>query len=239
MPRNRYVSGLKQEEAENLERGRDMLEKELHRLGMSSISRDDIATLFKYEDVNSFCIAIGYGEISPNRIGITLAARQEQPRIKEFSPESKRESSSVQVLGVGDLLTKLSNCCNPLPGDEIIGYVTRNRGITVHRKDCPNVSKTREVDRLISVEWGEAHQTYPVIIRLEASDRVGLLRDVSTTIAEESVNIIGMGLSEKDNYDGNTVMFITLEARGITQLERVMSKLEGVKGVLSVGRSGG
>jgi len=99
------------------------------------------------------------------------------------------------VLGIGDLLTNLAGCCHPVPGDDIVGYVTRSRGITVHRRDCYNVVNEDEKERLIEVEWGQTDTQYPVGIQIEALDRVGLVRDISTVVAEEKINIVGMNVS--------------------------------------------
>ncbi len=138
------------------------------------------------------------------------------------------------MLGAGDVLTALARCCNPLPGDEIIGYVTRLRGVTVHRRDCINVVRASEPERLIAVEWGRDQNLYPVSVRLEAWDRVGLLRDISTIVAEEKINMIGVRTQEHN--DRTTTVFLTLETTGISQLSRVLSKLEGVRGTVSVAR---
>ena len=224
----------KQEREENIQRGRELLEKELRRLGIS-LSEEELADLFKRESVDDFLAAIGYGDISTHQIAPKLAVQQERPFVlPELVPRRPKISSAVQVMGVGDLLTHLAPCCNPMPGDEIMGYVTRTKGVTVHRKDCPNIVHTGEKERLIKVEWGRTDQFYSVPVHIEAWDRVGLLRDVSAIVAEEKVNIASVNATNHD--DQTTSIFLTLETKGIEQLSRLLSKLEGVRGMISVTR---
>ena len=138
------------------------------------------------------------------------------------------------MLGTGDLLTQLGRCCSPVPGDDIIGYVTRSRGVTVHRRDCFNVLHEDEKQRLVEVEWGRTGDLYPVAVQIEAWDRVALLRDISTIIAEEKVNMVAVRTQERD--DGTTAISLTLETQGVNQLSRLLSKFEMVRGVISATR---
>ncbi|MFH1663017.1 MAG: bifunctional (p)ppGpp synthetase/guanosine-3',5'-bis(diphosphate) 3'-pyrophosphohydrolase [Chloroflexota bacterium] len=226
----------KQERADNIEHGRELLEKELKQLGLKFSNREKLAELFKYTSVDDFLAAIGYGGISVHHIALKLAAQQEQPRpVIDIAPP-KPPTSTVQVLGVGDLLTNLAGCCRPVPGDDIVGYITRSRGITVHRLDCYNVVNEEEKERLIKVEWGQPDAQYPVSVQIEALDRVGLVRDISTVVAEEKVNITGMNAIERD--DRTTTLYLTLETKGLTQLSRLLTRICGVRGVSSVFRVG-
>jgi len=149
-------------------------------------------------------------------------------------PQRATYTTSVHVLGTGDLLTRLSRCCSPVPGDAIIGFVTRGEGVSVHRKDCRNILNEDETERLVDVEWGRRGHLYPVAVRIEAWDRVGLLRDVSTMVAEERVNMVGVHTQEQE--DGLISISVTLETTGIEQLTRLLTKLEAVRGVVSVSR---
>jgi GTP pyrophosphokinase len=139
----------------------------------------------------------------------------------------------VRVLGTGDLLTTIARCCNPVPGDRITGYVTRSRGVTIHREDCYNVLHADEQDRLVDVEWGRTGANYPVAVYIEAYDRVGLLRDISTIVSEDKVNMLGVRTEHGDRVTG---VFLTLETTGVSQLSRLMARLEAVQGVISVSR---
>lgn len=224
----------KEERDENIERGREMLDKELRHLGFTVNDRETLATLFKYPSVDDFLAAIGYGDLSVQTISLRLA-QQEQPR-PATGAVVKPSLSGVQVLGVGDLLANLGGCCHPVPGDAIVGYITRSRGITVHRQDCYNVVHEDEKERLVRVEWGKSEACYPVSIQVEAFDRVGLVRDISTVVAEDKVNISGMSVTEHE--DRTTTLSLALETTGIAQLSRLMSKIEAVPGVSSVTRVG-
>ena len=223
----------KQERAENIERGREMLDKELKHLGIALSEREELAHFFKYDNVDDFLAAIGYGDLSPQTITLRLAQEREQPRLVTEAA-AKPSGSGVQVLGVGDLLTNLAGCCNPAPGDAIVGYVTRNRGITVHRADCYNITHEDEKERLVNVSWGRAENSFPVLVRVEAWDRVGLVRDISTIVAEDKVNITSMSVTEHE--DQTVSINLTLQTTGISQLSRLMSKIEGIGGVVSVSR---
>ncbi len=232
----------RQERAENIARGKEMLEREMARLGTSLPEMQaELLRIFKFEDNEDFYLRVGYGEISTqhvaNKIASLIQETEEVPEVK--APAERTYTSNIRVLGTGDLLTRLSRCCNPVPGDEIIGYVTRGEGVSVHRRDCPNVLHEDETERLIAVEWGQRGQMYPVAVHIEAWDRVGLLRDVATLVAEEAVNMVGVHTQERDGEDGHITIFMTLETTGVEQLSRMLNRLEAIRGVLSVSRRGG
>ncbi|HUV75981.1 MAG TPA: bifunctional (p)ppGpp synthetase/guanosine-3',5'-bis(diphosphate) 3'-pyrophosphohydrolase [Dehalococcoidales bacterium] len=226
----------RQERTENIERGRQLLDKELRHLGVK-IEREELASLFDYSSLDDFLAAIGYGGIMTSQIALALDAQREPPKaVAEVAPP-KLVSSTVQVLGVGDLVTNLARCCNPLPGDEIIGYITRSQGVTIHRRDCYNVLHEDEKDRLVSAEWGKSDSLYPVRIQVEAWDRVGLMRDLATVVAEEKINITGVVSAHHDDY--TVTEDFTFETAGLAQLSRLLKKIEAVRGVISITRVGG
>jgi GTP pyrophosphokinase len=230
----------KQERAENIERGREIIEKELRRLNISLAEHEDeLLRIFKYETLDDFLAALGYGGISTAHIATRLAPLIQKdvvaPELPEFEELPRRPTrTTVQVLGTGDLLTQIARCCNPVPGDDIIGYVTRSRGVTVHRRDCYNVIHEGEKERLVDVEWGRTGEMYPVAVHIEAWDRVGLLRDLSTLVSDEKVNMMGVRTEHDD--DRTTHVYITLETTGVAQLSRLMQKMESVRGVITVNR---
>ena len=226
----------RQERAENIERGRELLEKEMRHLGIRATEREELAKLFEYDSLDDFLAAIGSGDISPHRIAVKLSAEQEPPPAKaEVAPPQPPESA-IRVRGVRDLVTRLGQCCRPVPGDKIIGYVTRSRGVTIHRQDCYNVVHEDEKERLITVEWGQTDSLYPVNIQVEAWDRVGLIRDITTIVAEEGVNIASVNLADHDN---NTIsVYFTLQTKDLAQLSRLMTKIDGIRGVIGVSRLG-
>jgi guanosine-3',5'-bis(diphosphate) 3'-pyrophosphohydrolase len=227
----------RQERAENITRGKEMVEKELARIGTSfSEMQEELLKLFKFDDVEDFFLRVGYGEISTQHIANKVAHYlEETTEPAEFeAPKQATYTTSIRVLGTGDLLTRLSKCCNPVPGDAIIGYVTRGEGVSVHRRNCKNILNEDEKERLVDVEWGQRGQLYPVAVHIEAWDHVGLLRDVATLCAEEKVNMVGVHTEEGN--DGRITIHVTLETSGIEQLARLLSKLEGIRGVQTVSR---
>jgi len=226
----------KQERTENIERGRDLLDKAMRQLGINLAERDNLAKLFKYDSVDDFYAAVGYGGITPHQIAVRLAQQEEQPHVVALPTPTKPSTSAIRVRGVGDLLTHLAQCCHPVPGDRIIGYVTRTRGVSVHRADCYNIVHEDEKERLVAVEWGETTSLYPVKIQVVARDRVGLMRDITVIVAEEKINISTINLA--NNADHTVTFSLTLEAANLEQLSRILGKVEGVKGVISASRIG-
>ena len=138
-------------------------------------------------------------------------------------------------MGVGDLLVRFAKCCHPIPGDPIVGFITRGKGVTVHLRSCPTVINEREVSRLIEVEWEAAPtQTYPIAIRVEAYDRTGLLSDITQVVAENKVNIIAASVGVTPDH--TAVVTATIQVQSVSQLARVMSRIENLKDVISVQR---
>ena len=208
----------------------------MRRLGIKLSGREELAKLFGYDNVDDFLMAIGYGGITTRQIVLKLTAQQEPPKEVTEVVLPKRPVSAIKVLGVGDMLTQLARCCHPVPGDSIIGYVTRNRGVTVHRQDCHNVIGKDDKERLIPVEWAQTDSLYPVSVRVEAWDRVGLARDITEIVAEEKVNISTMNVANHDDY--TTSILLALETKGLAQLSGLLARIEGVRGVMSVSRVG-
>ena len=237
----------RQERAENVVRGREMLEKELHRLGTSlNAMEEDLLKLFPAlgGSLEDLLATVGYGGISTHQIALKLAPLLERaqapvaPSSPMPLPQARPQAPvSVRVLGGANLLTNLARCCNPLPGDPIIGYITRGRGVTVHRRDCQGLRRLQEGERLLDAEWGPQGRLFPVAVRIEAWDRLGLLRDISTIVAFEKVNMTQVRTQEHE--DRSITIFATLETMGLGQLTRVLDRLEAVRGVVSVSRADG
>ncbi|MCD6599293.1 MAG: bifunctional (p)ppGpp synthetase/guanosine-3',5'-bis(diphosphate) 3'-pyrophosphohydrolase [Dehalococcoidia bacterium] len=228
----------KQERGQSVDEGKELLNRELKRLGISLPSIDKLAHQFKYKHADDFFAALGRGGITLSQISLKLSLDLESPGDTiGISAPRKGSPSSVKVLGVGDLFTRLAGCCHPLPGDEIIGYITQGRGITVHRKDCPNIINEVEKERLIDVSWGDVGQVYPVTIKIDAWDRVGLVRDISAIISEEGVNITGANVNHHDN--NVTSLYFALEIKSATHLNKVVSRIYSLWNVINVVREGG
>lgn len=230
----------RQDRAENIAQGRELLAKELRRLNVEQESYEDIAKLFNYEKVEDFLAAIGYGDISAQRIAARVLEaeleKSEQPM--HFVPAAPVGPPEIRVRGVGNLLTRLAGCCHPLPGDAIVGYITRGRGVTIHRRDCPNILRTNEQERLIDVDWGPAVKTYPVRVIIRAYDRGGLLRDIGTVVAGEDINMTAANITTQAKKNMATIV-ATLEITDIAQLSRVLAKIEQVHNVVEVRRQKG
>lgn len=231
----------RQDRAQNIAQGREVLERELKRLGLEQESQEEIAKLFGFEKLDDFLASIGYGDINPHQIATrVMESRQEigEPELPTSAPPAF-SISGINVRGAGNILTTLAHCCNPLPGDDIIGYVTRGRGVTIHRRDCPNIltrMSRGESERLIEVDWGQTvKQTYPVMIKVRAWDRGGLLRDIATVVAEEDVNMSAANVitHKKENIATITA---TLEITGISQLSRILARVERLPNVLEARR---
>ncbi len=233
----------RQNRSENISRGREVLEKELKRLGVEDINFEMLAKQFSFDKVDDFLAATGFGEINNQQIATKVVKLTQQEKEEEFElPEvapPRPDASDVNVKGVGNLLTRLAQCCSPLPGDDIIGYITVGRGVTIHRKDCPNILRREDKERLIEVDWGQAtRQTHPVMVKVRAWDRGGLLRDIASLVANEDVNMAAANVvtHKKENMATITA---TLEITSITQLSRLLAKIERLPNVVEARRQVG
>ncbi len=244
----------KAEKSENIEKGKDLIEKEIKRIGMSHADLfkqeyiDAMLDRYKYKNIEDTYAAVGFGANS----AVKVIARMLQEYRKEHQEENVEEkieelkkqkenkrkpsSSGVVVEGIDNCLVKLSKCCNPLPGDEIIGYITKGRGVSVHRKDCVNVKDLlTEENRIIDVKWyEEAKENYNVTLEVLANDRKGLLVDILNTIKETKANL--MGVSTKTTKERIAIMDIDLEVENIEELNKVIRNIKKVDSVYEVRR---
>ncbi len=227
----------KQERSQGIETGRQMLEKGLSRLGITTPGADKLASKLGYAGTDEFYLAIGRGSLTVSQVATKLSSDLEQTEKGiEVSPPRRASTGSVRVLGVGDLYTRMANCCNPLPGDEIIGYITQGRGVTIHRRDCVNVLNEQEKERLVAVDWGNVAQVYPVKLQIDAWDRTGLLRDISSLIAEGGVNITDVDFARDEG--GISSLFIDVEVTSTAQLATLIARLQSLWSVINVIRKG-
>ena len=228
---------------ENIVHGREALERELRRLARTNLGAVgqervlDVARQYNFEQADDFFAAVGYGAISAQtvvmRLGVVDDGQTALPTVAP--PTVPARTGGVRVKGVGDLLVRFGKCCHPIPGDPIVGFITRGKGVTVHLHSCATVTNEREVSRLIDVEWEAAPaQTYPIAIRVEAYDRTGLLNDITQVMAENKVNILAASVHV--NPDHTAIVTSTLQVASVAQLARVMSRIEQLKDVLSVQR---
>jgi GTP pyrophosphokinase len=233
----------RQERDENIVHGRESLDRELRRLARTSISalgQDrimEVARQLNHDSLDDFLAAIGYGAISAQSVVMRLGVVDDaQLALPEVAPQIQpAKAGGVRVKGVGDLLVRFARCCHPIPGDPIQGFITRGKGVTVHLRSCPTVINEREVSRLIEVEWEAAPaQTYPIAIRVEAYDRTGLLSDITQVVAEAKVNILSASVAV--GPDHVAIVHATLQVASVSQLARVLGRVEQLKDVISVSR---
>jgi len=244
--RNRIRSWFrKQDKEKNLQDGKALCEREFKRHGIKP-NLKKVVQHFKLDTANDLYIHLGRGDISVAQISSMLHEFDESQVVDERIPvhaathnKTKRKSSSnVSVLGVGNLLTSIANCCMPVPHDDIIGFITKDRGVSVHRIDCKNILHLKEKDqaRLIEVEWGDTDtQNYPVNMLIYAHDRHGLLSDITRTLSDDKINVIAVNtISNKKEQSAR--MAVTIEIRDLLQLSRVMDKISQLRNVLDVSR---
>jgi len=233
----------RQRRDEKISQGRAILDQTLKHLGMSNISHADVLTYFpRYSTLDDFLEAIGNTDVSPQNVMSKIG----EHRTEELLPETDTTTVTIpttqmptmQVAELNGILTTLGRCCKPMPGDEVIGYTTKGRGITVHRADCPNLASVRDTERLVRVSWGGGKGSYPAGVRVEALDRVGLLRDVTIMLADDKVNLLGVHTHKKPGA-ATTTLIMTLEVNGVEQLYRVMDRISSVQGVFEVQRDTG
>ncbi len=239
----------KQAREKAIQEGKARLDRELRRLGMENEPYENVAKLMKYEKVDDFLAAIGYGDITPqqvaNRILQEEQARRQREELEKALPETviappeRAVRTGISAGGVDGLLITTARCCNPVPGDDVVGYVTRGRGITLHRRDCPNVINNLDRDRLIEVSWTpETRSGFPVRIRVLAYDRPGLLRDISTVVSEEGINIAD-AYTYTDPKKHVAEILATLEITNADQLSRVLNRIERLPNVIEACRQRG
>ncbi|UXZ55318.1 GTP diphosphokinase [Halomonas sp. 7T] len=232
---------------QNLEEGRALFEREMRRLDVEGLDLVQLAKAVNYQTADDMYAALGAGDL---RIGQVLHQAQQlfgetddQEQLDRLLAKPRRQpskatQSDITVLGVGNLKTSMANCCRPVPGEPIVGFITQGRGVTVHRQDCANILQLRmdEPQRIIEVEWGErAHTHYPVTIEIQAWDRSGLLRDVTGLLGNEKVNVLAVN-TLTDTDEGIARLRITLEVDGLESLGRLFSRLQQLPNVTEVRR---
>ncbi|MBE3038798.1 MAG: bifunctional (p)ppGpp synthetase/guanosine-3',5'-bis(diphosphate) 3'-pyrophosphohydrolase [Chloroflexi bacterium] len=227
----------KQNREQNITQGREMLEHEIQRLGLAEVDEDGLKALAQNygRTPEELYDALGCGDLTLGRVVNKLLEAKESDDILVVVPASRDAVSTeaVTVLGLKGLLTAMAKCCNPTPGDEIIGYITRGHGATIHRQDCPNILRIKDRERLVKVSWGENVRTYPVPIRIRAYDRQGLMGDITTLLNSESVNIVDVQVGISKNLAD---LRLVIEVRDIAQLSRMLARIENLPNVLDAQR---
>jgi GTP pyrophosphokinase len=238
----------RQNREENISQGRVTLERELRRLGIPEGNYDKLARSFGMSRVEDFLAAIGRNDINISRIVSAInelvEATPEEQKAWELPPNrsstaTSQSPSGMKIQGVGNLFTNLAQCCRPVPGDDaIIGYITMGRGVTIHRRDCPNILRFNDSrrERLIAVDWNlTSNETYPVDVQIDSFDRPGLLRDIMAIVANEKINITSATVDTRQN-ENKAVVSATLEITDIDQLSRVLARIEQLPNVIEAQR---
>jgi guanosine-3',5'-bis(diphosphate) 3'-pyrophosphohydrolase len=240
----------KEKREENIVKGKEMLEKEVRRRGLSyqELFKPEwvgiVMERFNFNDVDDLYSALGYGGITANQVIQRLMEEYRKENkinpVEDIKRENRRkkkpQDKGIRVKGVDDLLVRFSKCCNPVPGDDIVGYITRGRGVSIHRRDCPNVLQyLNDKDRFTDAEWSETNgASYNVEIQVEGHDRPGLLSEVINTINELKTVIVAV--NARTSKDRVAVIDMTLETDGKDHLENLMQRLKKIKDVFSVTR---
>ncbi len=229
----------RQDRESNLAQGKAIFEKEIKRLGLKSVDFEEILPELGVKSLEDLYVAIGCGDIGTGRVVNKIAEMEEEELEEELeldlveAPTAIVPSDTVKVMGLKGIATTMAKCCNPMPGDEIIGYITRGRGATIHRQDCPNILRVSEKERLVKVSWGQPGKTFTIPIQIKAYDRQGLMSDISNIITEESVNLIDMSMKMNQHL---AAIKLVLGVKGIAQLSRILTRLENLPNVFEAKR---
>ncbi|MFC7393222.1 RelA/SpoT family protein [Scopulibacillus cellulosilyticus] len=245
----------RQRREENVTKGRELIEKELKNQGfdlkeiLTQDNLSNVAQKYNFATEEEIYAAVGYNGITAKQVVTRLTEKvrksQEQsaekilnsfPDVKTYTPK-RRTESGVRVKGVDNLLIRLSKCCNPVPGDEIVGYITKGRGVSIHRKDCPNINHDHDEERLLEVEWEgytETTKQYNVDIEITGFDRTGLLNDVLQVIAESHTMMHAVSGKSDKNKIG--IIHMTIAIRNISHLKKVVDKIKKIPDIYSVRR---
>lgn len=229
-----------QQKEQNVESGLSLLEKEISRLDLGKdIEFEELAKSFNYEAEEDLFAAVGCGDISVGRVVHALVIAKEGDAIgflSQYHDEISRETSGdITVVGLRGVKNHLGGCCNPTPGDEIIGFITRGRGATIHRKDCANVLNARDKERLVEVSWGSPVRTFPVPVIIKAYDRDGLTKDIATVLSNNNVRLSELRV-DVDEKQGEAKFNLVLGVRNVSELQRTLDLLERINNVYEARR---
>ena len=226
----------KLQDEQNLATGRATLERELQRLGISDVNFEKLARELGYKSPDNMYIDLSTGELALNKVIKHFADDEEiKDTIEANAPATTHKSTdAIEVVGLKGMLASMAKCCNPMPGDQIVGYITRGRGATIHRLDCPNILQTQDRERLLKVGWGHVEHTYPVPVRIKAYDRQGLMSDISNLLSDENINIDNVSVNVNRSIAD---LRLIIEVRDLTQLSRILTRIENLPNVMEAVRT--
>jgi GTP pyrophosphokinase len=226
----------KQEDEQNLAQGRNSFEREIQRLGIKELNFETLARNLGYKTADDFFIALGCGDLSLGKLIREISQTGESEDILTAAaplPDST-STDAIDVVGLKGMLSSMARCCNPMPGDQIVGFITRGRGATIHRQDCPNILRSKDKERLLQVGWGRVERTYPIPIKIKAYDRQGLASDITTLLNGEGINILNITVTVNKSLAD---LRLIVEVKDLAQLSRILTRIENVPNVLEAVRT--
>ena len=231
-----------QDRDQHLRQGREILDRELARLSVKDVATDDIAKQLKHKDTEALCVSLGAGDLTSASIATALQNLRgiERPAIKARRASKRKATApdSIAVTGVGGLLSNFARCCRPVPPEAIVGYITQGRGVSIHRQDCGNFLglNRRHPERVLETSWGDSGSgAYPVDLTLHAFDRSGLIRDITSVLADEDANVLDLK-SHTDKDSMQVIMDLNVEIKDLPTLSTAITRLEALPNVVSVRR---
>jgi len=227
-----------QDREENLLHGKETIEREFKRLGVNQPDLLRYGANFGFKTLDDLYVAVGSGDFGLGRLIKLYSDEQKESlaqelQVKPSSINKQTADSGFTVTGMKGLATNSARCCHPAPGDNIIGYITRGRGVTIHRADCPNILRVREKERLLRVDWGQAQQTFPVEIQIEAFNHSGLMTEISTVLGSEPVRLVDLSMVNRNEL---VRAKLVVELAGLDQLSRLLARLENIPNVIEAAR---
>jgi GTP pyrophosphokinase len=229
-----------QDRDKNVQAGKEILDTQLAKLDLTYKQLEPAIERFNFKNVDDLMAAIGAGDIRLNQfLNYVQDKPEELPKLKIASPRKRKgDKNGIVVEGVGSLMSHVAKCCQPVPGDEIVGYITQGRGIAVHRTDCDAFAHICDLhpEREIAVSWSEEIQSaYAITVRIEAHDRQGLIRDISSVLANEKVNVLNMNVQTNDER-AVAVFEMKIEVSDLSAMNRLLTKLHQIEGVFEAKR---
>ena len=227
-----------QDRSQHVKHGRDILDRELARLSEKDISVDKIAAILKQKDTESLFVSLGAGDLTSASIATALQKlRGGEPQKfinKRPSKRKHKNSQSISLTGVGNLLCNFARCCSPVPPEPIVGYITQGRGVSVHKQDCGNFLSLnkRSPERVLEINWGDSDfESYPVSLTINAFDRAGLIRDITSVLADDGANVLDLK-TFNDKKSMQVIMDFSIEIRDLPTLSAIIKKLEQLPNIV-------
>ena len=229
-----------QDHDKNKQDGLDIIEQEKHRLNLKKIEIKPLLKRFHHQSKKEFLVALGRGDISIAQLTSALEVpKKEEVKFRKISVKDKHDDRGIQIQGVSNLLVEIANCCKPVPGDEIIGYITVGRGITIHRADCPNIDEKNlgpeKSLRLAEASWGTETTAYTVDIQVTGFNQPGLISDVATVLSKSQINVVNIG-TKRGNTELVSVLDISIQIENTVQLFEVLEKIAQLPHVMDAKR---